>query len=59
VALAEELVVISVLLVSPPTDFEIGHDGIVAVHVDGSRSRVHIGNGAYIASPVDKVVPSI
>ena len=59
VALAEELLAICILLGPPPTDFEIGHDGIVAVHVDGGCRGVHVCDVEYIASPVDKVIASI
>jgi len=59
VAPTEESVAVYKLLGPPPTQFEIGHDGTVAVHVDGGCSRVHICNCAYIASPVDKVIASI
>jgi hypothetical protein len=59
VAFTEELFAAYILSVPPPTRFEIGNDGIVAVHVDSGCSRVHICNVAYIASPVDEVIASI
>jgi hypothetical protein len=58
-ALTEELAAIYMLSVSPPTHLEIGHDGIVAVHVNGGCSGVHICDVAYISCPVDKVIASI
>jgi len=58
-AFTEEVLAISILSVPPSTHFKIGHDGRVAVHVDGGYSGVHISNVAYIASPVDKVIASV
>ena len=59
VALAEELLAVCTLLRPPPTHFEISHNGIVAVHVDGGCRGVRICNVAHIASPVDKVIASV